>query len=168
MSKTNRAIEKQFRRWFNQLDSKYFSGYFSDKKIKILFPKKDMFWDVDNLAWASVADMEIAINPETLKVATIAELKDTLLHEMLHFWIFACHPRGRTNFGDKCKAFRDWSRFTNCPVAGRVPGDSEERKFWSCGDCGRFTVGGHAPQRCPTCNSDFIKSYSSRRCGRHL
>jgi DNA-directed RNA polymerase subunit RPC12/RpoP len=165
---------KLYAKWFGIFDKKCFDDFFSDKHIFLFFPEHDREFNFEDrncpVAFAEPWNNLIGINPHTLKVATIEEQKDTLLHEMLHMWIYYCHPRGRVAYKEKSRAFREWSRLLECPMYGRRVSESKNVRFWVCGNCGAWSdkEKDYHYIICPYCGSTFTKQYASKRCGRHL
>ena len=147
--------------WERELDEEFFSGFFEDKKVILNITKrKPIGSDVNEGVYACVTleEPEISLNPNIIQTRYSEEVRDTLAHEMLHIFLYSCHPRGRNSaWGDNSKPFVEWCRFIRCPVHGHGENESPRNHFKICLYCGMIADAGH--KRCRNCRKVFFKTY---------
>lgn len=155
--------DDDFTNWLDEFDRRYFSGYFSDKKITVVIGVGDERFLKGKSTYAECepADSRIVLNPAILRACTLGEVRDTLLHELLHLFVFYTYENGNKQYDDWSKVFIGWSRLLNCPIGARhlltVPLDKiSTKRFRICGLCGALLK----KTRCE-CGSTWSKTYET-------
>jgi len=110
MRKATRKEELKFlKKWFDKFDRHFFDGYFEDKHTKIKIRNLDVLTIgrvSDIVAYADDEANEIAISTKAFKEFDSHDLRETILHEMIHLFVRYTYPNGKRVWGDGCQAFR--------------------------------------------------------------
>lgn len=150
------------RRWAKELDSEYFGGFFSDKNLKIkLFTFKENGIDPSFAAYAEDYSMTIGMLNESFDDLTIQELKENILHEMLHLFIRFAHPDGHRAWDDDHPVFIKWAVDYDCVTAVRAQ-PLPMRPFKLCKECAQVIPHDY-DGKCPMCGGTRTKFISSKR-----
>jgi len=154
-------------KWFEELDESCFNSFLSDKNIILKVDKRITF----SYAVAYPAQRKLGFNKEIFERVTKEELKDTLLHEMIHIYL-GLHRMDYNYYGDNSPEFRKWSIKLNCPVVGRTFDKRHYKEDYIvvCIDCDEIT-GINAKQKkilekkknCPKCLNRNTKIYKIKK-----
>lgn len=109
MQKTDRRV-KWLEYWFGRYDKLFFDRYFSDKKVII-----EINGRYSSTLGKAHGDGKIEIAESIFDEWSKDEVKDTLLHEMLHLFLYWTHADD-TAWNDGSKIFKVWSKQLRCPV----------------------------------------------------
>lgn len=149
--------------WISDFDHKYFSDYFEDKDLMVTIRKDEGYFSKGKSTYAvcEPTDCSMVFNPDIFRECVVGEIRDTVLHELLHLFIFYTYKHGLSEFDDKTATFKAWSKLLNCPIGARnlvdqKLADIKTEKFKTCGLCGSIVK----KTRCK-CGSTWTKTYDT-------